>query len=382
MRRVAILGSTGSVGKNTLGVIESLGDGFEVFALSTYSDVNSLARQIRQFRPKRACVVNEAAFRKLKKEKGPFSCRICVEEEGLLSIVEDKDVDLVVLAITGSAGLLPLLAAIKKKKIIILANKEALVMAGDLIIEEAKRTKAKILPVDSEQSAIWQCLEGQDKLNLKQIYLTCSGGPFHHLPFEELKQVTRKQVLCHPRWNMGRKITVDSATLMNKGFEIMETMSLFGLSFSQIEVIIHPEAIIHSMVEFIDGVVIALLSRADMRIPIQYALTWPQRRKTYAGGVDFFKLKKLTFEKPDLGRFPCLRLAINVAKERGSLPCVLNAANEVAVDAFLRQRIDFLKIPKIIQRVLGRHKKIGKPSLEDVLACNAWARAEAERCLL
>jgi 1-deoxy-D-xylulose-5-phosphate reductoisomerase len=271
-----------------------------------------------------------------------------------------------------------LIKAIETGKDVALANKEALVMAGNIIIDKARAKKVNILPIDSEQSAIWQCIEGKEKKALKKIYLTASGGPLRGLAKSRIKKITVKEVLRHPRWKMGRKVTVDSATLMNKGLELIEAMRLFAVGINQIEIVIHPEAIIHSMVEFIDGSILAQLSVTDMRIPIQHALTYPKRCPTKLASLDFFKLKKLSFYPPDLDRFPCLRLAGEAARSGGSLPCVLNAANEVAVEAFLNGKINFISIPKVIEKVLTRHRVIAHPTLEDIFKTNSWATAEAQ----
>jgi 1-deoxy-D-xylulose-5-phosphate reductoisomerase len=256
-----------------------------------------------------------------------------------------------------------------------------LVIAGSIIMQLAKKNQVQIFPVDSEQSAIWQCLQGRQKTQIKRIYLTASGGPFKDYSSKQMEKITIKDVLSHPCWDMGRRITVDSGTLMNKGFEIIEAMRLFDLRLSQIEVVIHPEAIIHSMVEFLDGVILAQLSITDMRIPIQYALTYPRRLANRLKPLDFFKLKKINFQKPDMKRFPCLRLAIEAAGEGGSLPCVLNAADEVATEAFLKKRMKFIDIPRIIAQVIRRHKKIARPNLDQILATDAWARSEAKRII-
>jgi 1-deoxy-D-xylulose-5-phosphate reductoisomerase len=298
-------------------------------------------------------------------------------KDAAVAIAGDKGIDLVVLAISGSAALAPLLKAIETGKDVALANKEALVMAGDIIMRKARARNTKIFPIDSEQSAIWQCLDGKEKGSLKKVYLTASGGPLKDFTQSELKKVSLGRVLRHPRWKMGRKVTVDSATLMNKGLELIEAMHLFGLSVKEIEIVIHPEAIIHSMVEFIDGSILAQLSVTDMRVPIQYALTYPRRFPGSASGIDFFKLGKLTFHKPSMARFPCFRLAWEAASRGGSAPCVLNASNEIAVAAFLNKRIDLLTIPLIIEKVLARHKIVPRPGLDDILRIDAWARQQA-----
>ncbi|MFH1577819.1 MAG: 1-deoxy-D-xylulose-5-phosphate reductoisomerase [Candidatus Omnitrophota bacterium] len=380
MKRIAILGSTGSIGCNTLKVIKALPGQFQVVGLSAYSDIATLSRQLRQFNPKWIHLADESSARVAQKQF-PSSCNVLSGHNGLRDLIRRSAADIVVLAIAGADALMPLLETIKLKKTVILANKEALVIAGDIIMRRARKNQVKILPVDSEQSAIWQCLDGKEKREIRRIYLTASGGPFKNYTLKQLKGIRAKDASRHPRWDMGRRITVDSGTLMNKGLEIIEAMRLFGLGLSQIEVIIHPEAVIHSMVEFIDGSILAQISVTDMRIPIQHALTYPERLKSSLKPLDFFKLKRINFHKPDMRKFPCLKLAIEAAKEGGSLPCVLNAADEVAVDAFLNKRISFIDIPRVIARVIDSHKKISNPSLDDILDTDAWARSQTQRII-
>ena len=298
-------------------------------------------------------------------------------------MLADRRIDRVVLAISGSAALPPLLKAIESGKDVALANKEALVMAGPLIMRLAAKNKVKILPIDSEQSAIWQCLEGQDRPKLKEIYLTASGGPFLNLEKKQFKNITPRQALAHPRWKMGRKISVDSATLMNKGLELLEAMYLVGVAPEKIKILIHPESIVHSMVEYVDGSVIAQLSVTDMRIPIQYALSYPERLPAPAAfkALDFYRLKTLNFAKPDFKKFPCLKLAYQAACDGGTTPCVLNAANEVSVSEFLKRRLRFTFIPLVIEKVLARHRNIKNPGLKDILAADNWARRQASNII-
>lgn len=380
MKRIAVLGSTGSVGRSSLRVIASLSKDFKVVGLSGNCDADTLLKQTEQFRPKWVCLADESCARSAG-HKLPCFCNVLSGKTGLRDLIQNCGADIVVLAIAGSNALMPLIEAIRCKKTIVLANKEALVIAGSIIMRRARKNQVKILPVDSEQSAIWQCLEGREKKQVKRVCLTASGGPFKNYNFRQLKHIGVSDVLAHPRWSMGRRITVDSATLMNKGLEIIEAMWLFGFDLCQIETIIHPEAIIHSMVEFLDGIILAQLSITDMRIPIQYALTYPKHSANGLKPLDFSKLRKLNFQKPDMKRFPCLRLAIEAADEGGSMPCVLNAADEVAVDAFLNKRINFIDIPRVIVRVINRHKKISTPCLEEILATDTWARDEAERII-
>jgi len=377
MKRIALLGSTGSIGKSALEVIRHHSRDFRVTGLSTNANIDILYKQIQMFHPDRACVVDTAAGARLQSKLKGQGTRLFIGEDGLSALIEDARVDQVLLAISGARALPPLLKAIDCAKAVALANKEALVMAGGIIMERARRKKATIIPVDSEQSAIWQCLEGRDRSKLKKIYLTASGGPFLNTTQSQLQKVSIGKVLRHPRWRMGRKITVDSATLMNKGLEVFETMYLFGVSSPMVEVVIHPEAIIHSMVEFIDGVILAQLSATDMRIPIQYALSSPERMKGISAGIDFYKIKRFNFAQPDFRRFPCLRLAYRAARDLGTAPCVLNAANEVSVEEFLKGKIRFIDIPSVIEKVLAVHRNCPQPSLNDIMLADAWARAKA-----
>jgi 1-deoxy-D-xylulose-5-phosphate reductoisomerase len=299
----------------------------------------------------------------------------------LEALVKNREAQEILVAISGAGALLPLLKAIENDKQIALANKEALVMAGPIIMNMAKRKKINIIPVDSEQSAIWQCLQGENHLKLKNIYLTASGGPFRKVAQRDLKSISVEKVLKHPKWKMGRKISVDSANLMNKGLELLEAMFLFNMPSDKIKILIHPEAIVHSMVEFIDGIVLAQLAATDMRIPIQYALSYPERLTNSLPCIDFYKLQELHFEKPDFKKFPCLRLAYRVAAQLGTMPAVLNAANEVSVEEFLKSRLKFLSIPKIIEKVLDRHSNKTNPSLGDIQEADAWARREAYKLI-
>jgi len=376
MRRLAILGSTGSIGNNALRVISEFPGQFKVAALSANTNIELLRRQIKRFHPSVVAVGDEAKARILKKSLSG-NVRLLSGKDSSSRLLGDKSIDLVLIAISGAAALNPIIKAIELKKTIALANKEALVMAGSLIMEKAKANGVAVIPIDSEQSAIWQCLEGRGKDTLRKIYLTASGGPLKDSSSSYLKNVSARQVLRHPRWQMGRKITVDSATLMNKGLELIEAMRLFDVPASKIEILIHPQAVIHSMVEFIDGVIMAQLSITDMRIPIQYALSYPDRLKNCLPQVDFCKLKALTFAKPDIKKFPCLALAYRAAKSLGTMPCVLNAADEIAVEAFLSDKLRFISIPKVIERVMDKHKNNLRPALEDILRSDRWARKEA-----
>ena len=376
MKHIAILGSTGSIGQNTLDVVRRFPDKFLVVALSTNSNIDLLFGQIKEFHPSLVCVGDTDAAKKLKARLNP-RIRLFVGKDGLQEMAGYRKIDKVVLAVSGSCALPPLLKAIENGKDIALANKEALVMAGPLVMNEASRKKIKIIPIDSEQSAIWQCLEGEDKVTLKNIHLTASGGPLRRFAKKSLKNISIDRVLKHPRWKMGAKITVDSATLMNKGLEVLEAMFLFNVPSDKIKILIHPEAIIHSMVEFIDGVIMAQLSITDMRIPIQYALSYPERLPGIPGGIDFHKLERLNFAKPDFRKFPCLGLAYRAAAELGTMPCVLNAANEISVAEFLKGKLGFASIPEVIEKILSRHRNIKHPGLSDIFDADSWARQEA-----
>jgi len=374
MRYIAVLGSTGSIGTSTLRVVRQLGNRFRVLGLAANSNIDLLYAQAKEFKPEFVCVEDPQAALRLQKK---LKTKILVGQDGLRRIISDRRLERIALAISGSAALKPLLTAIECRKKIALANKEALVMAGPLIMRKARAAGAEIIPVDSEQSAIWQCLQAEDSNKIKKVYLTASGGPLRGFSAQEIKRVSLKKVLEHPRWKMGKKISVDSATLMNKGLELLEAMYLFDLSAKEIEILIHPEAVIHSMVEFVDGVVMAQLSFTDMRIPIQYALTYPQRLANNAGRVQFTRIKSLNFEKPDFKKFPCLQLAVTVANQGGTAPCVLNAANEICVQAFLNKTLKFYSIPMVIEKVLRKHKNVSTPDLKDIFAADAWARREA-----
>ncbi len=378
---IAVLGSTGSIGRNTLGVIRDFSDKFNVAALSTNSNIDILSQQIKLFHPTLICIRDKNAALDLKSRLNLKNIKLFVGEDGLKEMVQDKRIDKVVLAISGAAALAPLLKAIESGKDIALANKEALVMAGHIIMQKAIHKKITIIPIDSEQSAIWQCLSSEDKNKLKNIYLTASGGPLHKISRKYFKNISVSEVLKHPRWKMGVKISVDSATLMNKGLEVLETMHLFGVEPDKIRILIHPEALIHSMVEFTDGVILAQLSITDMRIPIQYALTYPERLANKLPNIDFCAVKKLSFQEPDFKRFPCLGLAYRVARDKGTMPAVLNAANEVSVSEFLKNGLDFVSIPRVIERVLNRHRNKIAPDLDDVLEADSWARREAYQAI-
>ncbi len=365
VKRLAILGSTGSIGQQTLEVVRSFHHRFQVMGLAAATNIELLTKQIDEFKPKLISIESASG-----RERLPSStCELLSLEE----MASHPDVDLLVVAVTGKAALAPTLEAIRAKKSIALATKEVLVMAGEIVISEAKRHNAQILPIDSEPSAIWQCLRGEER-GVSRLILTASGGPFQKLAPEQLAWVTPQQALNHPTWKMGKKVTIDSATMMNKGFEIIEAHWLFDIPLEKIEVVIHPQSIVHSFVEFVDGSIKAQLSPPDMRLPIQYALFYPERLSSKLPHLDFSNIGALTFEAPDLEKFPCLELALEAGRKGGTYPAVLSAADEVAVELFLEGRIGFLDIAKLVKETLEQHQSTPCPSLEEVLTADAWAR--------
>jgi 1-deoxy-D-xylulose-5-phosphate reductoisomerase len=375
MTGLAILGSTGSIGRQTLEVVRELRPRFRVVALAAGHNVTLLEEQAREFSPQLLWADREADYLRQKTARGAIRARWTPMEE----MASHPDVDIVVVATAGKAGLLPTLAAVRAGKAVALANKEVLVMAGHLVVAEARRHEADLRPVDSEHSAIWQCLWGEDRKNIARIILTGSGGAFRDRPLDELERVTPEQALRHPTWQMGHKITVDSATLLNKGLEAIEAHWLFGVPFDKIEVVLHRESIIHSLVELCDGSIKAQLGMPDMRLPIQCALTYPQRLPTSRPKrLDLGRLGSLAFSQPDLRRFPCLSLALEAGRRGGAFPTVMAAADEVAVDHFLAGHITFLDIAKVIEATLSAHPSVSDPSLEEVLAADTWARQWAE----
>jgi len=374
--RVAIFGSTGSIGVNSLDVISRMGKGFKVIALSAESNIDLLASQARKFRPKFVCVGDER-LRKAIKPALPRGTSVVFGPDGLNDISSIPDVDIALFAIAGSACLEPLISAIKNKKRIALANKEALVSAGPIVMRLCAENGVKIVPIDSEHSAIFQCVDGRVAA-ISRVYLTGSGGPLLDVPGSKFDSLPRSRILNHPKWKMGRKISVDSATMMNKGLEIIEAKYLFGLGEEKIEVLIHPEAIVHSMVEFVDAAVLAQLAVPDMRLPIQYALTYPARMECPVRRVDFAASGRLTFRAPDVRKFPCLGLAREAAASEGTAPAVLCASDEEAVRCYLDRKIKFSDIPRTIERVLSKHKNKGNSNLTvaRVLEAGLWAREE------
>lgn len=370
---IVILGSTGSIGTQALDVIRSMPERFRVVGLAAGSNVGLLKKQIEEFRPKAASLASIEAAHKLQERNLP-GLEILTGPNAMEEMVEREDVDLVLNAVVGAAGILPTLAAIRAGKDVALANKETLVAAGNVVMEAVKEHNVRLLPVDSEHSAIFQCLQGVGDRDLHKVILTASGGPFRESTKEELERVTVGEALAHPTWNMGGKITIDSATLMNKGLEVIEAHWLFQVPPERIEVVIHPQSIVHSLVELSDGSVIAQLGVADMRLPIQYALTYPERLNSPAERLSLIEVGRLDFEAPDVERFPCLRLAYEALAVGGTFPTVLNAANEVAVQAFMQGRIGFTDIPRLIESALEQHRGVIKPDLEDILEADREGR--------
>lgn len=366
MKKIAILGSTGSIGTQTLEVVRENGD-IEVLGLAAGNNITLLERQIREFRPKVAAVWTEEKARELRDKVRDIPVKIVSGMEGLIEVSVLEDTEILVTAIVGMIGIRPTIEAIKAGKDIALANKETLVTAGHIIMPLAKEYQVAILPVDSEHSAIFQSLQGNPRGALHKILLTASGGPFRGKTREELQNIQVEDALKHPNWEMGRKITIDSSTLVNKGLEVIEAKWLFDVEVDQIEVVVHPQSIIHSMVEYEDGAIIAQLGTPDMKLPIQYALYYPERRYLAGDRVDFATLGQMTFEKPDLDTFYGLRLAMEAGKAGGSLPTVLNAANELAVSKFLNRKISYLEIPEIIETCMRNHKNIACPTVEEIL---------------
>jgi len=383
MKRVTVLGSTGSIGRNALDIISRHKDWFRVVVLTAGNNIDLLEKQIESFSPEVVAVADEGAARELQKriKKHAPSLQILCGQNGIADAAAYKGSDFVLSAIVGAAGLVPTLSAVRSGKTIGLANKEALVMAGRIIIEESKKYGSKILPVDSEHSAIFQCIEGYRKSDVRRIILTASGGPFADKRMQDLDTITPEVALKHPRWKMGKKITIDSATLMNKGFEVIEAHYLFDIPPGKIDVLIHPQSIVHSMVEFNDRSCIAQLSMPDMKGPIAYALTYPQRLDDVINGLDLDRIESLTFKKPDNKNFPCLSYAYNAIDIGGTMPPVLNAANEVAVNAFLKGAIKFTEIPVIIRKTMDLHTVISEIELDAVGEADRWARKKAEEII-
>ena len=375
-KQIAILGSTGSIGTQALQVIAEHPELYEAYVLTANNQVELLAEQARKFMPAAVVIANENKYLQLKELLADLPIQVYAGADALCEVVEAKPIDVVLASMVGYAGLRPTINAIKAGKTIALANKETLVVAGELINELATQYHTPILPVDSEHSAIFQCLENNNPL--EKVILTASGGPFRTFTMEQLHHVTKAQALKHPNWDMGAKITIDSATMMNKGFEVIEAKWLFGVRPNQIEVVVHPQSVIHSMVQYEDGAVKAQLGMPDMRLPIQYAFSYPQRIKSSFDRLDFSLLKELTFEQPDTNRFRCLALAYEALNQGGNMACILNAANEVVVSAFLQERIPFLRMSEVIEETMAKVSFIHTPTYEDYVATDAEARRIAE----
>lgn len=380
MKKVVLLGSTGSIGVSTCKVAQDLPDHIELVGLAAGRNVSLLREQVAQFGPQAISVMDSEAAKELDSVYNGLPEVIC-GEEGLIHLATMKDADIVLVAIVGTAGLEPALAAIRAGKDIAVASKEILVMAGETVMSEARKYGVNVLAVDSEHSAIFQCLEDKPTESVKQIWLTASGGPFRSKPIEEFESITVEQALKHPSWEMGPKITIDSATLFNKGLEMIEARWLFDIEMSRVKVIVHPQSVIHSMVEFVDGSMLAQLSTPDMCLPIQYALTYPRRASSDRVQTNLAEIGRLDFEEPDTERFPSLNLARRAGEEGGTLPAVLNAANEVAVEAFSNREIGFTNITETVAATMDAHEPIESPSLEEILEADSWARKTARSLL-
>lgn len=381
MKNIVVLGSTGSIGTQTLEIVDAYPDRLQVVALAAGSNVEKIEPQIRKYHPKKVVMFDEAAAKALKTKVADLDVTVLAGMMGLIEICTMEEADVVLTAVVGMIGITPTIEAIKAGKDIALANKETLVTAGHIIMPLAKQMGVSILPVDSEHSAIFQSLNGEPKNRLKKILLTASGGPFRGMSKAQLADKTVKDALKHPNWSMGPKITIDSATMVNKGLEVMEAGWLFDVNYDQIQVVVHPQSIIHSMVEYADGAVIAQLGLPDMKLPIQYALFYPDRLPMNTEGIDFFQLGQISFERPDLETFQGLKLAYEAFEKGGSMPTVFNAANEKAVSLFLHEKIRFLDIADIIAETMSRHQVIAHPDVEQILMTEQWCYEQiAERC--
>lgn len=375
-KKIAILGSTGSVGRQTLQVIDNLGSGYRVVALTAGSNAALLAGQVRRYKPELAVLSDLTAAAALAHSLHGVACRVEAGPLGQIAAASHPGVDLVVAALVGFSGFIPVLEALRSGKTVALANKEALVVGGELLSREGLLDRERIYPVDSEHSAIWQCIGEAPVRQVRRIWLTASGGPFRDWEASKLSGVTPEQALAHPNWQMGAKISVDSATLMNKGFEVLEALWLFGLKLDQIRVVVHPQSAVHSVVEFIDGSMIAQVGPPDMRLPIQYALTYPERRESGIPGLDLFG-QCWSFSEPDRNRFPCLDYAYRAGEVGGTMPACLSAANEVAVDQFLKGKLSFSGISRVVGAVMAEHAPADRPDLEDILEADRWSREKA-----
>src|SRR6266513_3573828 len=376
MKNIVLLGSTGSIGTSTIKVAEDLPDRIRLVGLAAGNNAELLAKQTLKHRPEAISINDPARAREIQAMLGATT-RVYAGHDGLLKLATLPTADIVLIAIVGTAGLQPALAAIRAGKDIAVASKEILVMAGEIVMSEARKHGVKVLAVDSEHSAIFQCLDGKPPTSVRKLWLTASGGPFRQTPKNEFASITVERALKHPSWVMGRKITIDSATLFNKGLEMIEARWLFNVGIDRVSVVVHPQSVVHSMVEFVDGSIIAQLSTPDMCLPIQYALTCPERARSDRVQTDFAKLGSLTFEEPDLDRFPSLNLARRAGEAGGTMPAVLNAANEVDVEAVCNRRIGFEQISRAVARVMERHQVVEHPALDEILAADTWARREA-----
>lgn len=374
MKQIAILGSTGSIGTQTLDVVRQYPDAFNVYALTANRSIDLLIQQAIEFNPAVVCIADESLYHPLREALSDLPIHVMAGAKAIAEMVTMPAIDVVVAAMVGYAGLRPTIEAIKAKKTIALANKETLVVAGDIICRLAQRHHVKILPVDSEHSAIFQSLVGEDMDSVEKLLLTASGGPFRNYTYEQMQHVTAAQALQHPNWEMGAKITIDSASMMNKGFEVIEARWLFDIPVEKIQVLVHPQSVVHSAVQFVDGSVKAQLGTPDMRMPIQYALTYPERWQSQVPRLDLFSTQQLTFEEPDMQRFPNLRLAYEAIDRGGNMPCILNAANEVVNLAFRENKCGFLQMSEIIEQTMNRTSFIAQPTYEDYVQTDAEAR--------
>ena len=380
MKKISLLGSTGSIGVNTLDVVERNPESFQIFSMSAGSNVDLFAEQIRKFKPRVVALFDTQKISTLKEQVVDLDVEILSGEEGIFEVATISEVDVVVSGVVGKAGLLPAIEALKAGKNLALANKETLVIAGELVLKEAQKTNSKIIPIDSEHSAIFQVLNGEKKEQIKKIILTASGGPFRTLSLNQMENIKVKDALNHPNWEMGKKITIDSSTMMNKGLEYIEAKWLFGVE-TPVEIIVHAQSIIHSMIEFVDTSIIAQLGIPDMRVPIAYALTYPDRFECNLPSLDLATMENLTFEAPDFNRFPCLQLAVDAMEMGQTMPAVLNAANEIAVQAFLDELIPYKDIAELIRMVMHNHIPAKLNELQDVLDADQWAREETKKLI-
>ncbi len=374
MRKIILLGSTGSIGTSSLDIISQFPGKLEVIGMSGGYNWELLMVQAKKYRPLKVAIMDQEGLGKLSRELSPLGIKVLYGIEGLMEIACDPGADTVINALSGGIGLLPTLRAIESGKDVAMANKEPIVMAGEILTRKAREMKVSILPIDSEPSAIWQCLRSGKRTEVKRLVITASGGPFRKTSAEDMKKVTVDQALSHPTWQMGKKVTIDSATMMNKGFEVIEIHHLFGMPVSDIDILVHPQSVVHSIVEFVDGSMVAQLSNPDMRLPIQHTLTYPERWPRESKGLDLAELGKFTFENPDLDRFPCIRAAYMAAEVGGTMPAVLSAADEVAVNAFLKGSISFVHIAQVVEKTLNSHSSMSVEDISAVFEAESWAQ--------